>query len=188
MPQWMEWEIGLLDWIQQSLRGPVLDALLPAITALGNAGAIWIVLGLVLLIPRKRREQGAVILIALAMCGLLGNLVLKPLVARPRPFAWNPEIQLLIDAPKDFSFPSGHIMSSLAAATALFLYDKKLGCAALVLAGIIVFSRLYLYVHFLSDVLMGSLMGVALAFAARWLYRKVRRLMVSRRKRGVKER
>ena len=79
-------------------------------------------------------------------------------------------------------------MSSLAAATALFLYDKKLGCAALVLAGIIVFSRLYLYVYFLSDVLMGSLMGVALAFAARWLYRKVRRLMVSRRKRGVKER
>lgn len=65
MPQWMEWEIGLLDWIQQSLRGPVLDALLPAITTLGNAGAIWIVLGLVLLIPRKRREQGAVILIAL---------------------------------------------------------------------------------------------------------------------------
>lgn len=178
MPQWVEWELGFLDWIQQNVRGPVLDALLPAISALGNAGLIWIAMGLFLLAFKKRREQGAVVLIALALCGLCGNLILKPLIARPRPFAWNPEIQLLINAPRDFSFPSGHSMSSLAAATALFLYDRKWGGAALALGGVIVFSRLYLYVHFLTDVLMGSLMGVALAFAARWIYRTVRRRMV----------
>lgn len=99
---------------------------------------------------------------ALILCLLIGNLFLKPVVARVRPFDINTAIDILIKKPLDFSFPSGHTMSSFAAATVLIYMDKKIGAISLILATIIGFSRLYLYVHYPSDVVIGLLIGVLL--------------------------
>lgn len=100
----------------------------------------------------------------LACCAVIGNLILKNLVARSRPFFFNTAVDLLISVPTDYSFPSGHTMSSFTAAVILYHADKRLGIPALILAFLIAFSRLYLYVHFPSDVIAGALIGIAIGF------------------------
>lgn len=169
----MEWILGIdnaiLDFIQQHLRSSFGDAVMPVITALGNAGIIWLLLGGGLLCFRKTRRIGAAVLAALAINLLLCNVILKPLVGRVRPFEANDFTGLLISPPSDPSFPSGHSSASFAAAVALFWYWKKPGVAALVLAALIAFSRLYLYVHYPTDVLAGALIGVLSALVACWL-------------------
>ena len=104
---------------------------------------------------------------------LTGNMILKPLVARMRPFTVNTAIELLIPPPTDFSFPSGHTYASFASATAICRNNRKIGVPALILASLIAFSRLYLYVHYPSDVLGGAVVGLAAAWAGslleKWL-------------------
>lgn len=162
----MPWEFALLDWIQLHLRSGLGDVLWPAISSLGNAGAVWIALALVLLIFRRTRRLGLYVGAALLLDLVFCNLILKPLVARPRPYAVDPSVQLLIAAPTDFSFPSGHTASSFAAASALYFGKSRLWIPALVLACAIAFSRLYLYVHYPTDVLAGAVLGIACGFAA----------------------
>ena len=94
------------------------------------------------------------------------NLVLKPLAARPRPCWIDEQVKLLVAAPKDYSFPSGHSAASFAAAVSIFVMHKKEGAAALILACLIAFSRLYLFVHFPTDVLAGIAVGFICAFLA----------------------
>lgn len=184
MTQLVGWEISMLDWIQRHFQSPGLDWFVPKISALGNGGALWIGLALVLLALPRYRKAGAAMALALILCGLVGNLTLKPLIARARPFAYVPDYPLLIGAPSDFSFPSGHTLSSVAAATTLFLYYRKAGSAALVLAGVIGLSRLYLYVHFPSDVIAGCLLGISFGILARKIVEKVwPRLAAARRTR-----
>lgn len=131
------------------------------ITSLGNAGIIWIVLAVVLLILPKTRKTGIIVAAALLMDLILCNLILKNLVARVRPYDVNTAIAILIKKPLDFSFPSGHTAASFAAMTALFLAKmKKAWIAALVLAVLIAFSRLYFYVHYPTDVLGGAVVGI----------------------------
>ena len=131
------------------------------ITSLGNAGIIWIVLAVVLLILPKTRKTGIIVAAALLMDLVLCNLILKNLVARVRPYDVNTAIAILIKKPLDFSFPSGHTAASFAAMTALFLAKmKKAWIAALVLAVLIAFSRLYFYVHYPTDVLGGIVVGI----------------------------
>ncbi len=154
-------EFAILDTIAKSHNG-FLDTILPIITAFGNAGIGWIILSLLLLCIPKYRKAGLAMALALIFCLLIGNLTLKPLVARMRPYSYFPDMTLLIPPEKDFSFPSGHTFASFAAATALFLHHKKEGAAAYILA----FSRLYLYVHFPSDVLAGLILGVASGWTA----------------------
>lgn len=133
---------------------------MPLLSGLDNGGAVWLVLtGLLLLFP-KHRKAGIAILIALGIEVICCNLVLKPLVARIRPCDINTAIQLLIARPTDFSFPSGHTGSSFAAASALLFSHNKLWIPATILAVLIAFSRLYLYVHYPSDVLAGALIGI----------------------------
>lgn len=173
---WLEAiDFGILDFIQTHLRSGLMDRMMPFITQFGNAGWLWILLGLGFAATRRYRERGFKMLLALAGCLLVGNLTLKPLVARMRPFALREEMLLLIAAPTDFSFPSGHTMASFAAATVLFLEDRSLGIPALVLAALIAFSRLYLYVHFPSDVacglVIGVLLGVLSAYGWNWAKR-----------------
>lgn len=98
----------------------------------------------------------------LVCSAVVGNLILKNLVARSRPFSLNTTVNLLISAPTDYSFPSGHTMASFVAAMILYHTDKRLGIPALMLAFLIAFSRLYLYVHFPSDVIAGALIGAAI--------------------------
>ena len=168
----MNWEFAVLNALQ-SLHVPLLDKAMCAITKLGDGGLLWIVLCIVLLCFRKTRKAGVCMAIALALGALVANVTLKPLVARVRPYAVQTDVSLLIPPPQDASFPSGHTTSSFAAATALFLHHKKFGAAALGLAGLIGLSRLYLYVHYPTDVLAGALIGVLAAICARALLRRV---------------
>lgn len=150
----------ILDWIQTHLRCGFLDAVMPKITALGEAGIVWIVLAVVLLAIPKTRKLGAAIAVALILDLLLCNILIKPLVHRPRPFHLRPEIKLLIAPPGEFSFPSGHTAASFAAAGALLFSKSRGWIPAMLLALAIGLSRLYLYVHFPTDVLGGILLGL----------------------------
>ena len=104
----MSWEIEFLNSIQHLLRNEFLDAVMPFISSLGNAGIFWILLTVVLLIIPKTRKAGVASAIALVLMLVTGNMILKPLIARLRPFTVNTAIELLIPPPSDFSFPSGH--------------------------------------------------------------------------------
>lgn len=153
-------ELRFLDFLQ-TIHTPLLDKILAFITSLGNAGIIWIVLAVVLLILPKTRKAGIIVAAALLMDLILCNLILKNLVARVRPYDVNTAIAILIKKPLDFSFPSGHTAASFAAMTALVLAKmKKAWLAALVLAVLIAFSRLYFYVHYPTDVLGGAVVGI----------------------------
>lgn len=170
-------DFPILDWIQSHLRCGFFDAILPPITHLADSGMIWIVLAVVLLCVPKYRQvglsMGAALLLGLVIC----NLTLKPLLHRMRPYdyLWQHcgiQVKLLIEAPHDFSFPSGHTIASFEAATVLMLKDRKWGIPALILASIIAFSRLYLYVHYPTDVLSSILLGIGIGYLATFLVQK----------------
>lgn len=152
----------ILNFLHEKLSCGFLDILMPMITFLGNAGMIWIAAALILLFIKKHRKNAFMLMGGLVCCAVVGNLILKNLVARARPCSLNTTVNLLISAPTDYSFPSGHTMSSFAAAVILYHADKRLGIPALMLAFLIAFSRLYLYVHFPSDVIAGALIGASI--------------------------
>lgn len=158
-------EFAMLDWIQLHCRGELLDVLLPLISWTCNHGELWILLAVCLLATKKHRRLGLAIACALVLDLLMVNLTIKPLVGRLRPFAADPAVQLLIPQPGESSFPSGHTACSFAAAGAIWCSGyRKSGAAAFVLAAVIAFSRLYLYVHWPSDVAGGMLIGLALGW------------------------
>ena len=155
----LQLEFQILNLIA-NMRTDLLDTILPMISSFGDKGIGWIVLSVILTCIPRYRKAGITMGLALIFCLLIGNMTLKPLIARPRPYTYFPEMTLLIAPLADFSFPSGHTFASFASATALFLYHKKAGIAAYILAAIIAFTRLYLYVHFPSDVIAGMLLGI----------------------------
>lgn len=164
----------LLDLIQNYLRCGFLDAVMVFFTQLGDNGIIWIVLTLIFLYTERYRKMGVAMTFALVIALLLGNELLKELIRRPRPFTFR-EISLLIPPPSGFSFPSGHTMASFAAANAIWLTHRRLGKWAFLVASIIAFSRVYLYVHFPTDVLCGTLFGLLFGYLGTALiYRKFR--------------
>lgn len=166
-------EIQILDWIQ-SIRNPVCDVLMPIITALGNAGMIWIILTVVFLICPKTRRMGITLAVALLLDVILCNVLIKNLVARIRPFDINTKIQLLVNKPRDYSFPSGHTAASFSALAALYYAgESRLWKWVLVLAMLIAFSRLYLYVHYPTDVLGGIVLGELCGYLANLLVRRI---------------
>ncbi len=158
-------DTNILWWINAHLTSPFMDKLMPAITHLGDVGAIWIAITVILLLRKSTRKWGVTMLFSLFLCVLVGNLLLKPLVARPRPCHIH-QLQLLIPMPTDLSFPSGHTMTSFASAAVLFHYHKTYGKAALILAALIAFSRLYLLVHYPTDVAAGLVLGLVAAIIA----------------------
>lgn len=164
----MAWEFTFLEALQK-LHTPVLDFFFKTITHLGDAGLFWIAVGMILLCFRKTRMCGFCVLTGLAVGALITNVTLKPLVARDRPFWVNDTVQLLISAPKDFSFPSGHTQASFVSAAAIWMNHRKWGTAAFILATLIAFSRLYLYVHFPTDVLAGAIIGICVGIGVSWL-------------------
>ena len=157
-------DVMILDFIQQHLRCDFLDKGMSFVTKLGDGGIIWIFCSLLLLLFPKTRRAGAAVAVSLILEALCFNVLLKPLVARIRPFDVNTAVQLLIPPPKDFSFPSGHTGASFAVVSALYFSRKRLWIPVLVLAVIIGFSRLYLYVHYPTDVLAGALIGSILGW------------------------
>lgn len=168
----MEWEFAILDMLQ-TIQNPVLTKIMAFITMLGEAGWFWILLGVVLLCTKKYRKCGVAVLLALILDFILANVILKPLVARPRPCWIRDNIELLVRVPKDYSFPSGHTMASFASAGALLFTEKKFGIPAFILAALMGVSRLYFYVHFPTDVLAGVLLGILCGAAGVFLMRYI---------------
>ena len=155
----MAWEFVVLDWFQ-SIQNPVLTSILKFVTMLGEAGWFWILLGVLLLCSRKYRPCGVAVLLALLLDLVLANIILKPLVARPRPCWVRDTVEMLVRVPKDYSFPSGHTMASFAAAGALYFTKRTWGCWAMVLAffwGFPVCTFMYI---FPTDVLAGLFLGL----------------------------
>lgn len=142
-----------------------LTALMTAITHLGDGGMVWLAIALICLLRPKTRRAGIAVLAALVLGLLIGNMTIKPLIARPRPFITFPELTALVKQ-GGYSFPSAHAMSSFAAATAIFFFHRKSGAVCLVLAALIAFSRLYVCVHYPSDVLCGILLGIGIGFVS----------------------
>ncbi|WP_026887208.1 phosphatase PAP2 family protein [Clostridium beijerinckii] len=152
---------NILEFIQIYMRNSVLDKLMPVITTLGSKLTIWTLIALIFIIGKKYRKYGVMIICSLILCFIVGNLGLKPLVARTRPFNAEPILNmLLIKLPTDFSFPSGHTMCSFAPAIIINYMNKRAGIFALTLSALIGFSRLYLYVHYPSDVFVGMVIGI----------------------------
>lgn len=171
----MNFELGILDFIQSHLRSDVLDFIMPLITKLGDGGILWICLSLILLLFRKTRRMGIVMAVSLALEVLCCNVILKPFVARTRPCDMNTAVQLLVPRPSDYSFPSGHTGAAFAAASALFFSKNRIWIPTVILAALIGFTRLYLYVHYPSDVLAGALLGIMLGCLGNMLTKMIAR-------------
>ena len=174
----VSFDLPILDWIAANLWCPVLDFLMPIITVLGDAGIFWIAISVLFMITKKYRKVGLGMAFALVMGLLVCNIWLKPAVARIRPYDFQllhfaKEIPMLVGGMHDFSFPSGHTIASFEAAVVILLNNKKLGIPAMILACLIAFSRLYLYVHYPTDVIASVILGTALAFLGNWLAGKI---------------
>jgi undecaprenyl-diphosphatase len=163
----MQIDFGILDFIRNNISNPILDIVMPIITYIGTGGILWIAIALAMMISKKYRKTGFKLALALILELLVCNILLKNVVARTRPFDINTSIDIIIPKPTDFSFPSGHTTASFATAVVLMLSEKKrIWIPTLVLAVLIAFSRLYLYVHFPTDVLGGIILGTVLAFVS----------------------
>lgn len=174
----MDWitniDVSILLFIQEHIRMDWMDGIWKLITFLGDAGWFWIALGIVLLIPKKTRKVGLMALLALGLGALITNVTLKPLIARTRPFDLVEAIVPLVDRPHDFSFPSGHTCASFACAWVYYrMLPKKYGVPAVILAALIGVSRLYVGVHYPTDVLGGFLVGMISAMVICYGMKKV---------------
>lgn len=174
MPAW-DWELSLLHWFQ-SIHGPVLDVIMKSVTFLGNIGIFWIILALVFLFIPRYRQCGVSMAFALILSLIFTNVLIKNIVARPRPFAVDPSLLncFLLKKPTDWSFPSGHSSASFAASVAYFCNNgrKKSGAALIALAALISVSRLYLSVHFPTDVIAGIVLGIIYGISGAFITRK----------------
>ena len=177
-------EIAILDAIQ-TIRNPLLDKIMISITTLGDAGIIWILLAIVLVNNKKYRRTGIILAVALVVDLILCNILLKPVIARTRPFDINTMVELIVKRPVDYSFPSGHTAGSFAATVGLFLAkNKKMAIGALIISVLIAFSRLYLYVHFLTDVLGGIAAGIVAGTVGYLIVIKVEKKLEEKKQKG----
>ena len=182
----LSFDLSVFEWITESLRNAVLDVIMTAYTHLGEGGIIWIVLGAVLLIPKKTRKAGVAVLMSVAVMKIFNNLLLKNPIARPRPFNlltdWEgikeyPELAArwakgyiypgLVEYPTSWSFPSGHTAAAFSAATGLTLATKKIsiGIPVFIAASLMGFTRIYLHVHYCTDVIGGAVAGIVYGIA-----------------------
>lgn len=158
--------------IQRYLRTDMLTPFMKSVTFLGNGGWFWILCAVVLLAVPKTRKTGYAVALSLIFGAIVTNLLLKNIVARPRPFAEIEALIPMITKPKDFSFPSGHTTASFAVALVMLrMLPKKFGIPAVVLAALVAFSRLYLGVHYPTDILTGFVIALVGSTLSVWIVR-----------------
>lgn len=168
----LHFDLSVFQWVQ-TIHGGFLDKLMVIITSLGEGGIIFIAIALALLCTKKYRKAGVAIIVALLVMEVGNNLILKTIFARPRPFNLDPTVYSwwhevykfpeLVSRPTSYSFPSGHTSSAFAAAIALLWYDRKFGIPLTLFAAVMGFSRIYVEVHYCTDVLFGALVGIVYA-------------------------
>lgn len=169
----MNIDSAILLWIQENIRNDFLTPIVRVITHLGDRGMVWVTFALVCLAFPKMRKTGYMVLLSLSGSLLVNNMILKNLTARTRPYEMVEGLNRLIPAPHDFSFPSGHTGSSFAAAVVIFcMCPRKYGVFAMILAVLISLSRLYLGVHYPSDVLAGAVTGTLVALVVVKIFKK----------------
>ena len=152
------------------------------VTHLGDSGFIWILIGVLLLIFKRTRKAGAAVLLALIFGAVITNVILKNVIARIRPYEVIEGLHLLIERQHDFSFPSGHACAAFSGAMALYrTIPRRYGICALVFAGLIALSRLYVGVHYPTDVMAGVLIGIFSGWAA---WKVMEFIMEKKRKTG----
>ena len=190
-------DLPILNWIQAHLQSTFLDFIMPYITILGDAGIFWIACAVILMLIPKHRKAGFSMGIALIFGVVVCNMILKPVVGRIRPYNYNLEVlklqwqdflvhgKLLVETPHDFSFPSGHTIASFEASVALYKNNKRLGIPALILASLISFSRMYLYVHYPTDVIASVILGTIFALIANWIVHTVAAKLANRQKKAA---
>lgn len=161
------YELRFLHALHDIFSCPFMDNIMVFISTIGNGGLVWIVFCIILLIFPKTRKAGAAVAISL-LAEAVSCFVIKGFIARPRPFMIDMTMELLIPPPADFSFPSGHTGSSFAVAAALYGADRRLYLPALILAALIGFSRMYLFVHYPSDIVAGIILGMISGWAGRF--------------------
>lgn len=173
-------DFTILNWIQEHLRCDFLDMLCSAFGTIGRAGMLWIAVCVVMLFFKKTRAAGVIALAAMGVGYVLGDLAVKPLVQRPRPFVTDSDmnlfrnLELFVKKPDGFSFPSGHSCAAAAFETVMLVKARPIGWIALLPVLTMLFSRMYTYVHFPSDVLCGAVLGVLTAFLMLLLFRQTK--------------
>lgn len=181
----VSFDLPILEWIQSNLQSGFMDFIMPIITVFGDAGIFWMVWAAVLFLIPKTRKTGLGMAFAMMMGLVICNMILKPVVGRMRPYdfqinelgkTWDQILlagKLLVETPHDYSFPSGHTIASFEACVVLLLNDKRQGIPALILAILIAFSRMYLYVHYPTDVLVSVVLGSLFAVIGHILAQKI---------------
>jgi len=162
-------DVRIISYVQAHCHNRFTDFIFPLLSRMGNAGAVWLAAAALLGYEKQTRDFAFILFFSLALSHVISQ-ILKPIIGRPRPFVANPGVPLLIHTPGGYSCPSGHSSSSFAAATVICLYNNHFGAAAFTLALLIAFSRVFLFVHYPSDTLAGSLLGVLCAFIVANLY------------------
>nr|WP_248484790.1 phosphatase PAP2 family protein [Tepidibacter aestuarii] len=157
-------DISLLNFVHNYFQNDIFDKIMPIISFLGNGGIIWIIISLILITNKKYRKVGMLSFFALILSTILVEGILKNLMQRPRPFIEFTNINLLIKKPLSYSFPSGHATSSFAAAGVIGNMIRKYKVLTMILAGLIAFSRVYLFVHYPVDVIAGIILGLILSY------------------------
>jgi len=169
-------DLPILYWIQDHLKSGFMDFFMSTITHFGDGGIFWIAWAVLLLLFPKHRKTGLAMGIALILGVVVCNLFLKIQIARPRPFNFPASIYgteiLLIAENSDMSFPSGHTIASFEAAVALIVFNRKMGIPAMILAVLVSFSRLYLFVHYPTDVIASVILGTLFALIGVWVMKK----------------
>ncbi len=167
----MQWEFDLLYFLQ-GIHNPVLDAICVFLNYAGDGPAL-ILLMFCLLIFLKDKRPGFTIMLALLFSLLFCNIILKNSFHRDRPCWIDPSVDVLIPIPKDFSFPSGHSSATFATALAVLHYYRRWGIFAIIMAAIVGLSRLYLFVHFPTDVLVGIMSGITAGLLSGVIVKKI---------------
>ena len=169
-------EASILLFFQQ-IRNPVTDTIMTVFSVLGNFGLIWIIIAVILLIRKKTRRHGIQLAFCLIASVLLSNVILKNLVARPRPFTEIEGLTVMLSPQLadagSWSFPSGHSSGSFAAAWSLNCSFAKKARWSWLVAALIALSRSYIGVHYLSDIIGGAFFGTVAAIIAVMLWRKL---------------
>lgn len=149
-----------LQYVNRKFQNSLLDKIMPIITATADGGMIWMVVSACLLINKDNRVNGTMVISSLLLSTILGEGIIKHIIKRKRPFIDEEGNDLLIAKPITYSFPSGHTSSSFAAVGILIATSNSLSICFLIWAILIGFSRIYLKVHYFTDVFIGMILGI----------------------------